>query len=98
MARFWTDNLLQAAAALTYSTLLALVPLLVLTVAILFGISRFDAARQRMTEIFFRHAGARGRRPRSKAYLFEFTANASNLTAIGRRGLAVTAILLLWSI
>lgn len=97
VARFWTDNLNQAAAALTYSTLLALVPLLVLTVAILSGFPAFDAARQRMTELFFDtlvpEVGAE-----VEIYLSQFTANASNITAVGVVALAVTAILLLSSI
>ena len=41
LARFWNDNFLQAAAAMTYSTLLALVPFLVLTFAILSGFPGF---------------------------------------------------------
>jgi len=97
VARFWNDNLSQAAAALTYSTLLALVPLLVLTIAILSGFPAFDAARERMTEIFFDtlvpEVGAE-----LEVYLSDFTANAANLTAIGVVALAITAILLLSSI
>lgn len=97
LARFWNDNFLQAAAAMTYSTLLALVPFLVLTFAILSGFPAFDAARQRMTELFFDILV-----PEVSAevemYLSEFTANASNLTAVGVVALAITAIFLLSSI
>jgi len=82
---------------MTYSTLLALVPFLVLTFAILSGFPAFDAARQRMTELFFDILV-----PEVSAevemYLSEFTANAGNLTVIGVVALAITAIFLLSSI
>lgn len=97
VVRFWNDNLSQAAAALTYASLLALVPFIALTVAMLSGFTAFDAARERMTAFFLTRlvpeVGAE-----LETYLTEFAANAANLTAIGVVALAVTAILLLSSI
>ncbi|WP_157932996.1 YihY family inner membrane protein [Roseovarius salinarum] len=95
--RFHTDGMTQAAGALTYSTLLALVPLLVIAFAILSGFSAFRAARARMEEMFFDmlvpEAGAQ-----VADYLSDFTANANDLTAVGIVALAVTALLLLSTI
>ena len=62
VARFWNDNLSQSAAALTYSTLLALVAASGPDDRDPVGVPAFDAARERMTDIFFRHAGAGSRR------------------------------------
>ncbi|SFP57264.1 YihY family inner membrane protein [Tranquillimonas alkanivorans] len=95
--RFYGDQLGQSAGALTYSTLLALVPLMVLTLAILSGFPAFDAVRDRMEELFFTavvpEVGIE-----IQQYLTRFSANASNLTAVGIAALAVAAVLLLWTI
>lgn len=97
VVRFWNDNLSQAAAALTYATLLALVPFIALAVAMLSGFPAFDSARERMTAFFLDRlvpeVGAE-----LEIYLTEFAGNAANLTAIGVVALAVTAILLLSAI
>ncbi|WP_177190469.1 YihY family inner membrane protein [Tranquillimonas rosea] len=95
--RFFNDGLSQAAGALTYSTLLALVPLLVITFAVLSGFAAFDDARTQIEDVFFRalvpEAGAEVER-----YLTDFAGNATNLTAVGTVALAVTAVLLLSTI
>ena len=97
IGQFYADNLNLAAGALTYTTLLALVPLLVITFAILSGFPAFDVARQRMENLFFEflvpEAGAD-----VASYLTQFSGNASNLTAVGVIGLAITAIMLLSTI
>lgn len=95
--RFYDDRMNQAAGALTYSTLLALVPLLVIAFAVLSGFPAFDAVKERMEDMVFSAIlpeigdGVRD-------YLDGFTANASNLTAVGIVALAVTAVLLLFTI
>lgn len=95
--RFFSERLSTAAASLTYSTLLALVPLLVIAFAILSSFPAFNAVKERMQELFFEavvpEAGAA-----IADYLADFTGNANNLTSIGILALAVTAVLLLSTI
>ncbi len=95
--RFRADRLNADVASLTYSTLLALVPLLVIALAILSSFPAFDAVKGRMQALFFSavvpEAGAA-----IGEYLGKFTSNASNLTAVGIVALAVTALLLLSTI
>lgn len=95
--RFNADGMTLSAGALTFSTLLALVPLMVIAFAILSGFATFDPARERMEELFFSifvpEVGAEVGR-----YLGEFSRNAANLTAVGIIALAVTAVMLLWTI
>jgi membrane protein len=95
--RFYSERMNNAAASLTYSTLLAIVPLLVIAFAILSSFPAFDAVKERMQALFFDavvpEAGAA-----VTDYLSNFTRNASNLTAVGVIALAVTALLLLSTI
>lgn len=95
--RFIDDGLSQAAGALTYSTLLALVPLLVIAFAILSGFPAFEPVKDRMEALFLGilvpEVGSE-----VKTYLTEFTRNASNLTAAGIVALPITAVLLLSTI
>lgn len=95
--RFFAERFSADAASLTYSTLLALVPLLVIAFAILSSFPAFDAVKDRMQSLFFDavvpEAGAA-----VADYLSKFTRNANNLTAVGIVALAVTAILLLSTI
>ena len=95
--RFMADGMMLSAGALTFSTLLALVPLTVIAFAILSAFATFDPARARMESLFFEifvpevGAGVGN-------YLSEFSSNAANLTALGIVALAVTAVMLLWTI
>jgi len=95
--RFVADGMMLSAGALTFSTLLALVPLMVIAFAILSGFAAFDPARERMEALFFSifvpEVGAE-----VGNYLAEFSRNAANLTALGIVALAVTAVMLLWTI
>ena len=95
--RFLADGMMLAAGALTFSTLLALVPLTVIAFAVLSGFATFDPARARMESLFFEifvpEVGAE-----VGNYLSEFSSNAANLTALGIVALAVTAVMLLWTI
>ena len=92
--RFFNDRMNNAAAALTYSTLLALVPLLVIAFAILSSFPAFDAVKGRMQELFFNAVVPEAGNAVSD-YLSNFTQNASNLTTVGIVALAVAALLLL---
>lgn len=95
--RFLADGMMLSAGALTFSTLLALVPLMVIAFAILSAFATFDPARARMESLFFEifvpEVGAEVGK-----YLSDFSSNAANLTAFGIVALAVTAVMLLWTI
>ena len=95
--RFIADGMTLSAGALTFSTLLALIPLMVIAFAILSGFATFDPARDRMEALFFEifvpEVGAE-----VGNYLTEFSRNAANLTALGIVALAITAVMLLWTI
>ncbi len=96
-ARFFNDRMFQAVGALTYSTLLAIVPVLVIAFAILSGFPAFDAVQARMQSLVYSAlvpAASEG----LSDYFNAFTANADNLTAAGVVALSVTAILLLSTI
>lgn len=92
--RFEGDRCFQAAAALTYTSLLALVPLLTITLGILSAFPAFDQVRVSAQEMIFENfvpqVGAE-----VAQYLERFSANAGQLTAFGVIGLIVTAVLLL---
>lgn len=97
LRRYIADGMTLAAGALTYSTLLALIPLLVIAFAVLSGFSAFDTIKLRMEDLVLGAlvpevgAGA-------KTYLTDFTRNATNLTAVGIVALAFAAVLLLSTI
>ena len=95
--RFFSERMTSAAALLTYSTLLAIVPLMVIAFAILSSFPAFDEVKAQMQELFLSavvpEAGAA-----IEEYLANFTSNASKLTVVGIVALAVTAVLLLYTI
>ncbi|MBK1635798.1 YihY family inner membrane protein [Rhodovulum adriaticum] len=97
LRRFRSDGLTLAAGALTYSTLLALVPLMVIMLAILSGFPAFESVATRIETfllgILVPEAGAE-----LSTHIATFAANARNLTTFGVVGLAVTAVLLLSTI
>ena len=92
--RFLADDGLRLAAGLSYTSLLALVPMIAIALAILAAFPAFDAARDQLREaayaIFPPGSGAD-----TGSYYDEFLDNASKLTAPGVIGLALTAVLLL---
>lgn len=97
LRRYIDDGMTLSAGALTFSTLLALVPLMVIAFAILSGFATFDPARERMETLFLNifvpEFGAE-----VGNYIAEFSRNAANLTGLGILALAVTAVMLLWTI
>ena len=97
LRRYIADGMTLLAGALTFSTLLALVPLMVIAFAILSGFATFDPARERMEALFFNifvpEFGAE-----VGNYIAEFSRNAANLTGLGIIALAVTAVMVLWTI
>ena len=97
VARFQADGGLQTASALTYTSLLSLVPLLAVSLVILSGFGAFDDMKADVTEVlldFFVPDTA----DQIGGYISQFLANAQQLTAPGVIALGITAILTLATI
>jgi membrane protein len=95
--RFYDDNGLGVASALTYTSLLGLVPMLTIFLAILSGFPVFGEMRDQIKEFVLSplvpEAGDIVRE-----HINLFLNNTQQLTAFGVIGLAVTSFLLLWTI
>ena len=95
--RFASDRCSENAAALTYMSLFALVPLLTVLYTIASAIPTFQGAENQMQDILFKHL-----MPESSSdieqYLNNFSQQAKNLTGPGIVFLLITAILMLRNI
>lgn len=95
--RFYADQGAQSAAALTYTTLLAIVPLLAIAFAIFSAFPAFEAIQDRFEAMLFENLVPEvGLEVRS--YIAGFTRNTTNLTAVGVVALGFSAVLLLATI
>jgi membrane protein len=92
--RFLADGALRVAASLSYSSLLALVPLFAISLAVLSAFEAFAGLREQLQEMLFDNlmpsAGSA-----AVEHFTSFVDNASRATGIGIIGLAATAVLLL---
>jgi membrane protein len=97
VARFIEDRCLVAASALSYATIVSLVPLTAIVLAIFSGFPIFSGARDRFLAVLLGNfAPAIGEQA---AWWFQyFATNAAKTTAIGALALVVTSILLLATI
>lgn len=97
LSRFAADRCSANAAALTYMSLFALVPLLTVLYTMASAVPAFQGAEEKMQSILFEHL-----MPESSSeiehYLSDFSAQAKNLTGAGIIFLVVTAILMLRNI
>jgi len=95
--RFLRDRCLEAAGSLTFTTLLALVPVTFIGLAVLSAFPVFDDVRVELQEFVFRNfvpeVGAV-----ALEHLNRFATNAGRISTAGIAGLAVTALILLISI
>ena len=94
--RFRQDGCQQRASALTFTTLLALVPLLAVGFAIFSAFPAFERLEDRVMDLIFSQIPRVGDQVRG--YLEDFTAKTGSLTAVGIVFLAVTAVMLLVTI
>ena len=95
--RFVDDRCTAAAAGLTYTSLLSMVPLMTISIAIFAAFPAFAGLRQTAQDfVFDRLVPQVG--DQVSEYLQQFTANAGQLTAVGIVGLVVTSVLLLATI
>jgi len=97
LKRFGQDQCMRIAAALSYTTLLALVPLGAIAFAILRAFPVFDDIQEQIKSLLFENF-----MPESVdgagVYFDQFISQTQGLTAIGTIALAVTAIMLLSTI
>jgi len=97
LKRFGRDQCMRIAAALSYTSLLALVPLGAIAFAILKAFPVFDNIEEQIKSLLFENF-----LPESvdgaQTYFDQFIGQTEGLTAIGIVVLAVTAIMLLWTI
>lgn len=97
LKRFGHDQCMRIAAALSYTTLLALVPLGAIAFAILRAFPVFDDVQANLKSIVFKNflpESVEG----AQSYFDQFIGQTEGLTAIGIVALAVTAVLLLSTI
>lgn len=97
LARFGRDQCMRIAAALSYTSLLALVPLGAIAFAILKAFPVFDDIQGQIKALLFENFlpdSVEG----AQAYFDQFIGQTEGLTAIGIIALAVTAIMLLATI
>ncbi len=95
--RFSDDRCTQAAAALTYTSLLALVPLMTITIAVISAFPAFQDIEANAQKLIFDNLVPQVGTA-VQDYLERFAANAGRLTSVGLVGLLITAILLLATI
>ncbi|MED5338403.1 MAG: YihY family inner membrane protein [Pseudomonadota bacterium] len=95
--RFADQNGLQAAAALTFTTLLAVVPLLAITLGVFSAFPAFAALRGYFEEALFANLVPQVGE-QARLYLASFARNTTKLTAVGMVALAVSAVMLLMTI
>lgn len=97
LRRFWADGCLTGAGALSYTTLVSLVPLIAIALATFSAFPIFENARDQLLEILFSSLVPDvGEEVRN--WLSYFASSAAHTTAIGVLVLAFTAILLLATI
>jgi len=95
--RFQEDRCLRVAASLSYTSLLALVPFIAITFAMLAAFPVFEGMREQVQSFVFENFVPEAGQVAGE-YLDTFLANAGKMTAVGIIGLAVTAIMLLGTI
>ena len=95
--RFAEDNCLRMAASLSYTSLLAVVPLTAIAFAMLAAFPVFEGVRESFQSVMFSNF-LPDAAENMREYLDQFVKNTATLSAVGIVGLALTAILLLSTI
>lgn len=95
--RFIDDRCLESAGALSYTTLFALVPLLVAAFGVLSAFAFFDGWLEAVTGWIFQNFV-----PSSgmfvQDYLVGFADNATQLTGLGIAGVLLSSVMMMWSV
>ena len=95
--RVQSDMVFRVAASLSYTTLIAIVPLLAIGLAIFSAFPVFEGAKEQLQEIILRNFVPDIEQEVSQ-YFTDFINATAKLTALGVIGIAVTAILMLSTI
>jgi len=95
--RFAQDRILVASASLSYTSLLAIVPLFAIAFSVMMAFPVFDGVTQQLLNIILSYA-APHIGGELENYVDRFVSNTSQLTVLGVVRLAVTAIMLLSTI
>uniref|UniRef100_E6QQU0 Putative Ribonuclease BN n=1 Tax=mine drainage metagenome TaxID=410659 RepID=E6QQU0_9ZZZZ len=96
--RFMADGSSQTAASLTYTSLLALVPLLTLGLAVVSAFPAFAEASLSFKSFLLQNMMPDTASKVINVYMLQFSQNAGKLTLIGTSALIVTALLLVQNI
>jgi membrane protein len=96
--RFATDGVAQTAASLTYTTLLAIVPLITISLTIFSAFPAFQTVSTNLKIFLLENMLPESAGKVISVYMFQFSENAGKLTAIGTVILAITAFLLMQTI
>jgi membrane protein len=95
--RFSDDQCFEAAGALSFTTVFALVPLLTVTLSVFASFQEFQRFSEIVTSFIFRHfVPSSG--TEVEAYIRQFVSKASQLTAVGIGALVISGLLLMTSI
>lgn len=95
--RFKEDNCLRVASSLSYTSLLAIVPLTAIAFSMLAAFPVFEGAREQFQAAMFENL-LPSTAEATQEYFNTFVRNSTTLSAVGIVGLALTAILLLGTI
>ena len=98
LKRFRQDRCLQAAGSLTFTTLLALVPLLTVVLAVLAAFPLFAEFAAEMRAFIWNNLMPQTAGKVISVYLKQFTEHAGRLTTVGGGVLVVTALMLMLTI
>ncbi|MHB1678419.1 MAG: YihY family inner membrane protein [Sulfuriferula sp.] len=96
--RFNADNSGQTAASLTYTSLLAIVPLITIGLTIISVFPEFKGISETLKTFLLQNMVPETASKVITVYMIQFSENAGKLTAIGIAVLAVTALLLMQTI
>jgi membrane protein len=96
--RFFNENCTTTAASLTFTTLLALIPLLTIGLTLFSAFPAFSEYSIKFKAFILANLVPDASGKIISVYLRQFSDNAGKLTALGLGGLAVTAILLMFTI
>jgi membrane protein len=96
--RFNQDRCLQLASSLTFTTLLALVPLVTIALTLMSAFAVFSGLGENIQKFLLANLLPVAAGKVVTAYIEEFTGRAGRLTALGTAALAVTAFMMMFTI
>ena len=96
--RFAADGVSQTAASLTYTTLLAIVPLITIGLTIFSAFPAFETVSTNLKIFLLENMLPQAAGKVISVYMFQFSENAGKLTVIGTVVLAITAFMLMYTI